>query len=108
MTSYKTNWKKDRVKRLIKNWRPITLLNVDSKLISKYLANRLQDVMPSLVRESQSAFVNNIFISEGKVIFGYPRNYRFTSERRTFNDNWHKKKAFDFAKQFFLISALKW
>ena len=57
--------KKDRDKRLIKNWRPISLLNVDSKLISKSLANRLQDVMPNLVSENQSAYVSNRFISEG-------------------------------------------
>ena len=61
--------KKDKDKRLIKNWRPISLLNVDSKLISKPLGNRLQDVMPNLVSENQSAYVNNRFISKsGKLI----------------------------------------
>ena len=95
MTSYKTNWKKDRVKRLIKNWRPITLLNVDSKLISKYLANRLQDVMPSLVSESQRAFINNIEIKDSLQKDGLLMTINI-------------ERAFDFAKQFFLISALKW
>ena len=58
--------KKDKDKRLIKNWRPISLLNVDdSKLISKSLANRLQDVMPNLVNENQNAYVNDRFVSEG-------------------------------------------
>ena len=56
---------KDRDKRSIKNWRPIYLLNVDMKLISKSLANRLQGVMFNLVSENQSAYVNNRFRSEG-------------------------------------------
>ena len=47
------------------NWRPISLLNVDSKLISKSLANRLQDVIPNLISENQSAYINNRFISKG-------------------------------------------
>ena len=41
--------KKDREKRFIKNWRPISLLNVDAKLISKALAERVKNVIPSLV-----------------------------------------------------------
>ena len=41
--------KKGRDKKLIKNWRPISLLNIDTKRISKVLADRLKNVPPSLI-----------------------------------------------------------
>ena len=60
----KLSEKKDRDKRSIKNWRPISLLNVDMKLISTVLAGRLK-VISTIVNENQVAYVNNRFISEG-------------------------------------------
>ena len=49
--------KKDRDKRLNKNWRPISLLNVDMKLITKVLASRLKTVISTIVNEKQVAYV---------------------------------------------------
>ena len=57
--------KKDRDKQLIKNWRPISLLNIDAKLISKVIAIRLKKVLNNLISEDQIAYLNNKFISEG-------------------------------------------
>ena len=56
--------KKDKDKRLIQNWRPISLLNVDVKIISKALSKRLKNVLPSLISDNQSAYVDWRFISE--------------------------------------------
>ena len=49
----------------IKNWRPITLLNVDYKICSKILAERLKIVLPSIIETDQKGFVKgrNIFDS---------------------------------------------
>ena len=56
--------KKDKDKRLIQNWRPISLLNVDLKSISKALANRIKKYLPFLISSNQTAYVEGRFIRE--------------------------------------------
>ncbi len=43
--------------RDIKNWRPITLANCDSKIITKALAIRISKVLESIIDKSQTAYV---------------------------------------------------
>ena len=59
------NPKKERDKRCVQNWRPISLLNVDLKLISKALAEHLKNVLPKIISPNQNAYVKNRCISEG-------------------------------------------
>ena len=47
--------KKGKDKRYIKNWRPISLLNVDTKILSKVLASRLKKVINTLISPDQTA-----------------------------------------------------
>ena len=42
---------------LIENWRPITLTNIDYKIIAKVLANRLKKVIGNLVGSHQQGFI---------------------------------------------------
>ena len=51
--------KNDRDKRLMKNWRPISLLSTDLKIFSKALAAKLKSVLPSLITSQQSVYVKN-------------------------------------------------
>ena len=48
---------KNGEKENLQNWRPITLLNIDYKLIATVLANRLQKVLKQLINEDQVGYV---------------------------------------------------
>lgn len=54
-------------KRDLKNWRPISLLNVDYKLIAKVIANRMRGVIDKMVGEEQVCAVPGRMISESLV-----------------------------------------
>lgn len=47
---------------LLENYRPISLLNVDFKLLSYVLAQRLKKVLPKIINEDQTGYVKNRFI----------------------------------------------
>ena len=48
--------KKDKDKRLISNWRPISLLNVDYKTVLKMFASRLKIVLSHLISSQQTTY----------------------------------------------------
>ena len=48
----------------VKNWRPISILNVDYKIIAKILANRLKYTLPDLICSDQLAYVQDRIIGE--------------------------------------------
>ena len=56
--------KKDKDRMLLKNWRPITLLNVDYKIAAKTLAKRLQNYLPSLINSDQTGYIKGRLIGE--------------------------------------------
>ena len=57
---------KSQHENTVQNWRRISSLNVDVKIISKALSKRLKNVPPSLISDDQSAYVDERFISEGR------------------------------------------
>ena len=61
--------KKGKDKRLIKNWRLISLINVDAKIASKTLAKRLEPILPELIQCGQNAYV------KGRSILRRCKNY---------------------------------
>jgi exonuclease III len=54
--------KKDKNRLFLKNWRPITLLNSDYKILTKALANRIGYVLPNIIDEDQTGYIKGRFI----------------------------------------------
>ena len=48
----------------LKNWRPITLLNVDYKIASKAIATRIEPMLPHLIHADQTGFIKGKYIGE--------------------------------------------
>ena len=99
--------KKDRDKRFIKNWRPISFLNVNMKLISKILASRLKSVISTIVNENQVACVSNRFISESSRLISDVLEITNTLDIEGLLMAIDIEKAFDFINYSFLMCVLK-
>lgn len=55
--------KPNKDKECLENWRPITLLNNDYKILASILARRIKDVLNSIIDESQSGFMEKRHIT---------------------------------------------
>ncbi len=56
--------KGDKPREFLKNWRPISLLNVSYKMLSGCIAQRIKKVLDGLIHENQKGFLKNRYIGE--------------------------------------------
>ena len=49
--------KKEKDRRFLKNWRPISFVNLDVKIASKAIARRLEAVMSLLIPANENGFI---------------------------------------------------
>ena len=49
--------KANKDRRFLGNWRPITLLNVDYKIGSAVIANRLKSILPGIISDTQKGYL---------------------------------------------------
>ena len=94
-------------KRYIQNWRPISLLNVDVKLISKALAECLKNVLPEIISPNQNAYVKNRCISEGGRLISDLLEMSEVLHKEGFLVTIDIEKAFDSVNHHFLIAILE-
>ena len=91
----------------IKNWRPVSLLNVDYKILTKTLAKRIEKTLPNVINNDQSGFLKGRYIGEG---------VRFVEDLIDLYDNSNQsgiilqldfEKAFDSVEWDFLFATLE-
>ena len=56
--------KKDQDRYNLKNWKPISLLNVDANIASKVIAERMKGLLPELIHDNQSGYIPGRWIDE--------------------------------------------
>ncbi len=100
--------KKGKNRLLLKNWRPISLLNTDYKILTKCLSFRIQKVLPSIINSDQTGYIKGRYIGE---------NIRTISDLIDFTSLRNMpgvillidfEKAFDTIRWSFLFKSLKY
>ena len=56
--------KPEKDTKYLKNWRPISLLNIDYKLLTKCLAFRLKKILPNIIHSDQTGFMRGRYIGD--------------------------------------------
>ncbi|GKB17573.1 RNA-directed DNA polymerase, eukaryota [Tanacetum coccineum] len=93
--------------KLVKDFRPISLIGSVYKIITKILANRLCLVLPCLISEVQSAFVSNRQILNGSFILNELLSWCKFKKKSAMIFKVDFEKAFDSVKWDYLIDSLK-
>ena len=99
--------KKGKDKRFIKNWRPISLINVDTKVLSKSIATRIKKVIGTVVSNDQTAYVPGRHIGESGRLISDLLEYTDTHDIPGFMITADIEKAFDSIEHTFITAALK-
>ena len=92
---------------LLKNWRPISLLNIDYKIASKAIANRIKTVLPKIISESQTGFMKGRYIGENKRLLEEILDHVEDSNNPCLLFFSDFEKAFDSVDHNYLLSTLE-
>lgn len=92
---------------LLKNWRPISLLNSDYKILEKLIANRITKTLNEFICEEQVAAIPKRNIHNNLIIIRDLIDYSELKEDSFFILSIDQQKAFDMVDREFLFDVLK-
>ena len=99
--------KKEKDKRYIKNWGPISLINVDAKLASKVLVGRIKKVLPNIIKHDQTAYVTGRYIGESIRLISDILEYTEENNIDGILFSADFEKAFDSVEHSFILATLQ-
>ena len=91
----------------IKNWRPISLLNADYKILTKILAERLKKVLPKIIHPDQKGFVQGRNINQANRLLQDIIHYSDQKEQNAAIIFLDYEKAFDRVEWSWTLQCLK-
>ena len=94
--------------RYLQNWRPVSLLNSDYKILTKVLSNRLHRVLPKLIQSDQVGYVKGRYMGQTvgtiKDIMTYANKKNLSGYLLLVDF----EKAFDSLEWPFMLKCLEW
>jgi len=99
--------KKGKDNRYLKNWRPISLLNIDYKILTKVLSNRLQHALKEIISGDQTGYIKGRYIGENIRVIDDIVTYTTITNTEGYVVLLDFEKAFDMVNVDFLKASLR-
>ena len=99
--------KKFKDKTILENLRPISLLNVDYKILTKAIAKRVEKVLPDIINVDQTGYVKGRYIGENIRLIQDVIHFTSQMNEKGIAIFLDFKKAFDMIEWTYLNAALE-
>ena len=94
-------------KKLLKNWRPISLLNTDYKILTTTLAKRLQTILPKIINSDQTAYIKDRYIGQNIRLINDVIDFSLQNDTHGAIIFLDFEKAFDSLERNFMFAVLE-
>lgn len=95
------------IKELLRNWRGITLLNVDHKILTKIISNRVRQVLPDIIDVDQTCGIPGRMIFDNHYLIRDIIDHAQVKKTPTWIISYDFKNAFDTVNHTYLIDTLR-